>query len=278
MEGRSPPRGEEDVAVAAQHAHLLVYENLSGLSQQMSDALCRVATGAGFAARKLYTDADERQLRFCRPMIINGIDELATRSDLADRVISLALPRIPAERRQTEAELWAKFDAMQPRLFGGLLDLLARVLGSPSVDVKLERMAEYSRLGAKVAVALGRDPSEFTQAYCANRDEASITVVEASAIGPALRRLVNEGPFTGLVGGLLHELQQKARNQEQQLPGWPRSARALGSELRRLAPCLDRMGVEVEFLGHRRDGHWVSIKEVREDSHNGHNSHEGAQS
>ncbi len=142
MEGRSPPRSEEDIAVAAQHAHLLVYENLSGISTQLSDSLCRVATGAGFAARKLYTDADERQLSFCRPIIINGINDLATRSDLADRMITVHLQPIAGSRRRTEADLWARFDELQPRLLGAVLHLVAKVLGAGPVDVSLERMAE----------------------------------------------------------------------------------------------------------------------------------------
>jgi hypothetical protein len=247
---------------------------LSDISQTLSDALCRVATGAGFAARKLYTDADERQLKYCRPIVINGINDLATRSDLADRVISVQLEPIPKGKRQTEAELWSTFEAMHARLFATLLDLIVKVQRIDRVDVLLERMADYSRLGAKVAIALGLAPTSFTDAYKSNRDAASVVALESSGIGPVLLRLVRQKPFDGLVSGLLHDLQQIASVHELRHPDWPKSPRALGGELRRLNPNLARIGIAVHFQGHRREGHWISIRgTTAADGHNGHDGH-----
>jgi len=274
MEGRSPPRSEEDIAVAAQHAHLIVYENLSGVTPQLSDALCRVATGAGFAARKLYTNDEERQLKFCRPILVNGIDDLVTRSDMADRAVSVQLPTIERSRRRTESELWASFDALRPQLLGALLDLLVQVLRQPRPDVQLERMADYSLLGAKVAVALGHNPSAFCDAYRLNRDDASVTTLETNPIGPVLRRLVRRGPFAGQMAGLLHELRQAATAVELRHPEWPRSPRALGDCLRRLNPDLARVGIIVTYSGRRRDGYWLGIEETHQPHvHDVHNAH-----
>lgn len=273
MEGRSPPRNEEDIAVAAQHAHMIVYENLSGVTQSLSDSLCRVATGAGFAARKLYTNDEERQLQFCRPVIINGIDDLATRSDLADRIVSVPLQPIPKEYRQAESNLWARFEEMRPQLVGALLHLRVRVEQQQDIPAPLERMADFSRLGVKVAVAVGLDADAFVFAYRANRDAASLTALDSSAIGPVLRRVVRRGRFHGLITGLLQQLLETASQHEARHPEWPRTPRALGDSLRRLAPNLARIGVEVVFHGHRRDGHWVTVEETP--AGHGHNGHDG---
>ncbi len=259
MEGRSPPRGEEDIAIAAQNAHLLIYENLSGISQALSDSLCRVATGAGFAARKLYTDAEERQLQFRRPVIVNGIDDLATRSDLADRMISIELSPMPEGRRRTEAALWARFDQLRPGLIGALFDLVAHVLNTEDLDLRLERMAEYSQLGGKVAIALGLEPTAFTEAFRRNRDTTSLLALESSAIGPPLLRIIRRERFTGLVQELLALLRVEGREEEKRHPEWPRGARGLGSALRRLQPNLTRLGVRVEFLRRCPSGVPVSI-------------------
>ncbi|MCK5943351.1 MAG: hypothetical protein KAI24_15325, partial [Planctomycetes bacterium] len=277
MEGRSPPRSEEDIAVAAQHAHVLTYENLSGVSANLSDSLCRVATGAAFAARKLYPDCDERQLRFCQPIIVNGIDDLATRSDLADRMICVQLAQIQKGQRQTESDLWTAFEAIAHELLGAALDLVSGVLAADDVNVPLERMADYSTIGAKVAKTLGLEAPAFSDAYRANRDLASQAALETSAIGPVILRLVRTTTFNGLMGGLLRQLQSIADQHEQRHPEWPNTPRKLGNELRRLSPNFTRVGVQVEFLGHRRDGHWVRIEEVSADNgHNSHISHEGA--
>lgn len=51
---RGKPKTTEDIYVAAANAHLLSYENLSGLSNDQSDALCTCCTGGGYASRQLY--------------------------------------------------------------------------------------------------------------------------------------------------------------------------------------------------------------------------------
>jgi hypothetical protein len=57
----------------------------------ISDALCRLASGGSFAARRLYTDEDEVLLSAARPVVLSGIEEVITRPDLADRAIFLTL-------------------------------------------------------------------------------------------------------------------------------------------------------------------------------------------
>ncbi|SEK29793.1 hypothetical protein SAMN04488032_101646, partial [Pacificibacter marinus] len=54
---RSFPSDERDLVIAAQGAHVLAFDNLSKVKPAMADALCRLATGGGFATRKLHSDA-----------------------------------------------------------------------------------------------------------------------------------------------------------------------------------------------------------------------------
>ena len=56
---RSLPREERDLAVTGRNSHVLTFDNLSGLSAWVSDALARVATGGGFSCRALYSNGDE---------------------------------------------------------------------------------------------------------------------------------------------------------------------------------------------------------------------------
>jgi len=259
MEGRSPPRSEEDIAVAAQNAHVLCYENMSGIKPHLSDSLCRLSTGSAFSARKLYTDAEERQLRFCRPLILNGIDDLASRSDLADRIVGIALQPIPRRHRRTESELWASFDRIHGRLLGALLGLVVEHLRAPMHDAPLERMAEFSMIGATVARALGHDPRVFADAYKRNRERTSFAALEESAIGPVLLRLPLQDKTSRTVAGWLDALVEASTTVERSHPDWPKSARRLTSQLRRLRPDLGRLAIQVEFHAHRRDGNHVSL-------------------
>jgi hypothetical protein len=111
---RALPREDRDMFIAANNGHVLVFDNLSGLSAWISDTLCRLATGGGFAARQLYTDQDEVLFDAARPVILNGIEEVARRPDLADRALFLTLQPIPEDRRRSQAELLAGFEAERP--------------------------------------------------------------------------------------------------------------------------------------------------------------------
>src|SRR6478752_6620144 len=125
---RTAPREERDLFIAAGNGHLLAFDNLSELQAWASDALCRLASGGSFALRRLYTDQDEVLFQAARPIVLNGIEDVVTRPDLADRAIFLTLPHVQEERRRAENEIWREFDSAQPQILGALLDAASRGL------------------------------------------------------------------------------------------------------------------------------------------------------
>jgi hypothetical protein len=60
---RALPREDRDLFIAATNSHLLAFDNVSGLPSWISDTLCRLATGGGFAVRQLYSDQDAPPFR-----------------------------------------------------------------------------------------------------------------------------------------------------------------------------------------------------------------------
>jgi len=167
------PREDRDLFIAASNGHVLAFDNVSGLPAWISDTLCRLATGGGFAVRQLYSDQDEVLFDAARPVILNGIEDIVTRPDLADRAVFLTLEPIPEERRRPEQELWAAFEAERPRLLGVLLDAVAKGLAElPRTkldklprEVALKTVAELERKMREFAANL-----EFEKA-AALRDE-----------------------------------------------------------------------------------------------------------
>ena len=75
---RSEQRDERDLMLAATNGWVVALDNLSKLPVWLSDALCRLSTGGGFATRTLYENDEETLFMAMRPIIINGIEELAT--------------------------------------------------------------------------------------------------------------------------------------------------------------------------------------------------------
>ena len=143
---RALPRDDRDLFIAASNGHLLAFDNVSGLPYWLSDTLCRLATGGGFATRQLYTDTDEVLFDAARPIVLNGIEDMVSRPDLADRAIFLSLESISEARRRTERELWRTFRDRAPAILGALLSAAVRGLRElPSTKVaRLPRMADFA--------------------------------------------------------------------------------------------------------------------------------------
>ena len=106
--------------------------------------------------RQLYTDQDEVLFDACRPVILNGIEDIVTRPDLADRAVVLTLEPIPEERRLSEAELWAAFEAVRPLILGALLDAVVEGLKRlPETRLeRLPRMADFALWATACETAL----------------------------------------------------------------------------------------------------------------------------
>ena len=88
---RALPRDERELFIAASNGHVLAFDNLSGLPPWLSDTLCRLTSGGAFSTRRLFTDQDEILFAAARPLILNGIEDVITRPDLADRALFLTL-------------------------------------------------------------------------------------------------------------------------------------------------------------------------------------------
>ncbi|MBI3910615.1 MAG: hypothetical protein HY320_06750, partial [Armatimonadetes bacterium] len=188
---RAEPREERDLAITATNSWLVALDNLSHLRSWLSDALCRLATGGGFATRELYSDDEERIFEGQRPVLLTGIDEVVSRGDLLDRCIILTLPPIPEGLRRAERELLAKFDAARPQILGGLLDAVAGALKClPDVRLpRLPRMADFATWASAAEPALGWWPGGFLDAYAGNREEANELALEADPLVPPLQEL-----------------------------------------------------------------------------------------
>lgn len=246
---RALPREDRDLFIAASNGHVLAFDNVSGLPAWISDTLCRLATGGGFAVRQLYTDQDEVLFDAARPVILNGIEDIVTRPDLADRAVFLTLEPIPEERRRPEAELWAAFEAERARLLGVLLDAVVEGLKRlPHTQLpRLPRMADFALWASACETAIW-PAGTFWSAYCGNRDEAVEGVIDADPVAAAVRAVMTERTvWTGTASDLLGALGEAAGERIAKSKTWPDSPRALSGRLRRAATFLRKIGIEVSF-------------------------------
>ena len=190
---RGMPQNERDLAIAAKWRHVLIFDNLSGMPTWLSNALCRIATGAGFGTRTLYSDDDETVFEGSRPVILTGIENPAIRGDLADRSLVIRLKPIAEKERRTETEVEEEFEKVRPLIFGALLEGLSEGLrrhGSVKPE-RLPRMADFCEWAAACEGAYW-PAGTFMEAYDEAQASATEDVLEESPIVPALRRYLKE--------------------------------------------------------------------------------------
>jgi len=253
---RALPREERDLMIAANNGHILAFDNLSSLPSWLSDALCRLASGGSFAIRQLYTDCDEVLFQAARPAILNGIEDVVCRSDLADRAIFLTLRPISDERRRTERQLWREFEVVRPRILGALLDAAAHGLRRLS-RVQLERsprMADFA-LWATACETAFWPAGTFLRVYDANRRAAIEGVIEADPVAAFVREIMAvRSTWTGRASDLLRARIAAGEGVPDRTAGWPKNPRALAGRLRRCQTFLRTVGIDIAFSREGRTG------------------------
>jgi len=265
---RSLPRDERDLMIAAKNSWCLAFDNLSSLPTWVSDALCRIATGGGFATRELFTDDGEAFFSAQRPVLVNGIEELATRPDLVDRAIVITLPEIASSERRTEGAFWAAFEAARPRIVGALFDALASAMKRVD-EVKLERlprMADFAQWIAAAELGLGWKAGRFLEAYEKNRSEAVLLGIECDPVALAVRELARRGPWSGTAGDLHEALGEIAPDSARRSKEWPKTPKGVTDRLRRLAPSLRAIGVSARAGARSGRGRLWSVDPVPNES------------
>jgi hypothetical protein len=256
---RALAREERELMIAANNRHLLAFDNLSGLPFWLSDALCRLASGGSFAARQLYTDDEEVLFQAARPILLNGIDEVISRPDLADRAIFLTLPPIDQAQRRSESELWREFDIARPRILGALLDVAEhglRTLARPGCHPRgLPRMADFTLWATACETALW-PAGTFARAYEANRRAAIENLVDGDPVASRVRDIMARyKTWTGTAAELLRlGLEGTGNSNWGNATGWPKNPRALAGRLRRAQPGLRSLGIDIVFSREGRAG------------------------
>src|SRR5215510_751688 len=167
MAMRSPPKEERDLLVQAACNRCVALDNLSSLPLWLSNGLCRLSTGGGHSARELYTDLEEVSLAVKRPVILNGIEDVATRPDLAERAQQIELESIPDDKRISEKELWQEFAKQRTVIFSGIINGLVCALRElPAVTLNLlPRMADAALWATAGETAFGYKRGTFMAAY-----------------------------------------------------------------------------------------------------------------
>ena len=247
------PNKERNLIIQAHHFRVLCFDNLSGINKWFSDALCRICTGTGFMTRKLHTNDDQIIFQVKRPIILNGIDDIATRGDLLDRSIVLNLPSIPPHKRRDERAFWKAFKEDQPSILAALYDALATGLAESKPNLtELPRMADFAEWITRCEAAFDWEGESMLQAYNKNKDNAIKIVLDEDYLASGIMKIMeSQTHYEGTATELINELQAVTPEVDQKyLP----TTNTLKDRLRRLAPSLRKVGITWEYDRKGSDG------------------------
>lgn len=239
------------------HHYAPCYDNIDGLPPWLSDLLCRAVTGDGFSKRELYSDDDDVIYHYQRVILLNGINVVSQRSDLLDRTILIGLVRLSKTERREERVLWEAFEAARPHLLGALFTTLSRALRVyPTLQLpELERMADFTRWGAAISEALGRDAEDFLDAYNKNVHAQTREAAEGHVVGAAILALMEDRiTWVGTPSELLAALEEvgaaaklfrRTSSGKVETRGWPGAPHILTRRLNEVQSNLIDLGIAI---------------------------------
>ena len=239
-----PPRDIDALRVDCENEYLLAYDNMSYLSQDISDSLCCVSTGGGFKGRLLYSDNEQNIVDAARPIAINGIPQCVESPDLLNRCLLVEQEAIPPDKRKDEKELNRKFDDIDPAVFAGILDLLVKGIANIG-DIKLDKMPRMADSVKWITACLGNEA--FLTRYEANENEANEVGLDASPIARTIIALAvssKAGQWAGTIAELSQVLNDRVGYDERG-KDFPATCKALGRRLKRDTPMLERAGIRI---------------------------------
>jgi hypothetical protein len=261
---RMKPNSTLDLVIAAFGGWCGLFDNLTGLSQDMSNYVCQILDGAGLTLRQLYTTIDEVTVELGRPLMFTSVNENLIHSpDLIDRGIVSHHRRVGDAARLDEAEMMARAEAIRAQVLTLVLDSAAEALAGWR---NVELAHKPRRLGLTQWVEagcgpLGLEPGEFAAAYVDNQRRALQDAAQANpAISELLAYLDVMGGYHGKSSVLYEQLTAQARNRGAGLPlRWPTTPSAFGTALSKAALGLSSLGWIVENK-HAVGGTLVEIK------------------
>jgi hypothetical protein len=252
LDMRTPPEDQRDLQAMVRNSFILAFDNVSYISNKMSDALCVISTGTGAqGGRALYTNAEESAVRVCRPVAMNGIPDVVERGDLVDRSIHVHLPRIDPRLRRDDSEFWDSFHIDHPRLLGSLMNAALKAMQNYGNVVLAEkpRMSAFAVWAVAAEQAFGWVPGRLMEVYKNNRSAAESQMLEFNGMASALIRMMSkQKEFSGTYSDLIGQLEMNIGPRER----LPQTSHSFAAELKRIRPALERQGLR--FFNAGRSG------------------------
>lgn len=241
------PKHTSDVISSVANQYMVCYDNVSHISEELSNICCVVATNGYYSKRMLYSNNSEYPIKLNARLSFSGITNLTAKADLIDRMVCIKLKRIENSKRQTEETIMGNFKNDLPYILDRIMNVLSKTLGiykSLQLD-SLPRMADFARWGYAVAEAMGYGGDTFLKIYKENQEELLDNMIsEDTVITVLLEMMKRQGHYKGSVTDLGVTLTKQAEKMGINTKvGWIKGASALSRKLQENQSVLSMVGI-----------------------------------
>lgn len=246
------PRSEREFGIIAALKRAIGFDNQSILSDKQSDWLSRMVTGAGVEVRTTFMNRSLTRFNNRKAIHFNGISNIISRNDLAERTIIVTLEQIKDENRRPEMEIWATFERIAPLILNAICDALSMALRNiDRVELpSLPRMADFVQWVVAAEPALPWEKGRFLEVYNANMMQRVDLALEEDLLGSVVLKFMEKRtkPHTRTATELLEDLSKPKYISPSlmRLKAWPKRPNALSKNLARLQTFLRHKGILVE--------------------------------
>jgi len=259
---------EADLYLSIERNWLTVFDNESKLSSKMSDNLCRVVTGIAISRRKLYTDNDAVSTNVKQCIILNGIENIATKEDLLNRSLIFEVIRKKESEVVPFGDLMREFEHSKPEFLREIFNVLLKAKGiyTELTDFKCtSRMAEFEKWGFAIGQVISGDGELFLKQYRANTLKQENEAIASNTLVSAIEIILN-GSEKGFIelrpSDLLHKIQQIAYKEGLSIQSdtMPKDAVSVTKKLKAYKTLLQKIGIEFKHNGHTREGSQITLR------------------
>lgn len=151
----------EDLCLNFTQNDFFVLNNLSKVSNSLSDTLCCIIDGETISKRKLFKDGELFISEAKGTFAITSISTGKKNADLLDRMLKISLQRIATEDRQTEGNIGKNLQEKKPQILAAIFNLISEAMGYMPQIKKEEilefRLADWYLWGVAIARALNEE-------------------------------------------------------------------------------------------------------------------------
>lgn len=251
------PKNEDELRQTYNSNYFAAFDNIERLTINQSNTLCSIITGTEIVKRKLFTDFDDCIFTLRNPVVLNGISNVVSRSDLVDRCIMIKLPFICEADRLSEKKMIKDYQNDLPIILGGIFNRISemfRIYKEGSIN-NLPRLADFAEYGYYIAETFGKGKGqEFLGGYKELIKRQKRELVKDDFLYDILIKFIQRSDNNGIWIGNMRELYSEMEDMldlisdnKWMIKSFPKSPQHLSRELNMYISPLKQNGIYVNI-------------------------------